>query len=152
MTSILGGLSFWFGHKLFRSPFVRRSERFHHWAMKIFRYSAERGNQNALAIYGSLLYFRGSDALSKEQGALYIKAAADLGDSKSEWQLAQFYESGVPPVIMQNSALALEYYERAAAKDHPLAIQRLVTLYSSGGLDQLPEPSKEAYWRSKQST
>ena len=149
--SLPGTITSWFAYRLFRSPFARRSERVHQWTMKLFRYGAERGNCSALATYGSLLHFRGSDESSRLQGALYIKAAAEQGDLKSCWLLAQFYERGVLPVIAQDSVKALALLQTAATQGHPLAIKRLIKVYRDGELGEAANPELVAKWSALQS-
>lgn len=147
--SIPGTLASWIAYGLFRSPLARHSERTHHWVMKLFRYGAERGNRLALATYGALLHFRGADEGSRLQGALYIKAAAELGDARSQWLLAQFYEKGLLPVIPHNPRLAVETLERSGQQGHPLALKRLVDLYRQGGLGIEPDPKRAEHWDSR---
>ncbi len=86
----------------------------------------------ALSTYGFLLHFRGSDTASKEQGALYIQAAAERGDARSQYQMAKLYEAGYPPVIFKIADKAFENYKAAAEQGHPVAIQRMVDIYSHG--------------------
>jgi len=148
--SLLGNLAAWTAYALFRSPIARRSKWVHDKTMKLFRVGAQRGSVKALSTYGFLLHFRGADAASKEQGALYIQAAAERGEAKSQYQMGKLYESGYPPVIFKMADNAFESYKAAAEQGHPIAIQRMVDIYTQGELDREIDLSAAQSWESKQ--
>ena len=147
--SLLGSLAAWSAYALFRSPIARRSKWVHDKTMKLFRVGAQRGSVKALSTYGFLLHFRGADAASKEQGALYIQAAAERGEAKSQYQMGKLYESGYPPVIFKQTDKAFEHYKAAAEQGHPIAIQRMVDIYTLGELGQEVDLSAAQSWESK---
>ena len=147
--STLGNLAAWSAYALFRSPIARRSKWVHDKTMKLFRVGAQRGSVKALSTYGFLLHFRGADAASKEQGALYIQAAAERGEAKSQYQIGKLYESGYPPVIFKLTDKAFEHYKAAAEQGHPLAIQRMVDIYTQGELGREIDLSAAQNWESK---
>lgn len=147
--SFTAKIVYWVAYAIFRSPFARRSKSLHNWTMKLFRYASERGNKQALTVYGNLLYYRGGDELSRQQGALYIQSAAKLGDVKSLWQLGQFFEKGVPPVIAQSDSKAFTHISKAAEAGHPLAIKRLVEVYTDGQLGEEADSEKAGYWEAQ---
>jgi len=118
---LIGSVAAWFAFKLFRGPFARRSKRIHTWTMKLFRYGAEKGNSEALTTYGSLLYFRGADQQSRQQGALFLQAAADQNDPKALWLVGKLYQEGALPSFPKNEDEAQGYFMRAAKGGHPLA-------------------------------
>jgi TPR repeat protein len=147
--SLLGSFAAWSAYALFRSPIARRSKWVHDKTMKLFRVGAQRGSVKALSTYGFLLHFRGADAASKEQGALYIQAAAERGEAKSQYQMGKLYESGYPPVIFKQTDKAFEHYVAAAEQGHPIAIQRMVDIYTQGELGQEIDLSAAQSWESK---
>jgi len=147
--SILGDIAAWGAYALFRSPLARRSRWIHDKTMKLFRVGAQRGSVKALSTYGFLLHFRGSDAASKEQGALYIQAAAERGDAKSQYQVGKLYESGYPPVIFKLADKAFENFQAAAEQGHPVAIQRMVDIYTRGELGRDVDLAKASSWEAK---
>lgn len=147
--SLLGNLAAWSAYAIFRSPLARRSKWVHDKTMKLFRVGAQRGSVKALSTYGFLLHFRGTDAASKEQGALYIQAAAERGDAKSQYQMGKLYESGYPPVIFKLTDKAFEQYQAAAEQGHPVAIQKMVDIYSKGELGRDVDLAKASSWESK---
>ena len=132
--SLIGNLAAWTAYAIFRSPLARRSKWIHDKTMKLCRVGAQRGSVKALSTYGFLLHFRGSDTASKEQGALYIQAAAERGDARSQYQMAKLYEAGYPPVIFKIADKAFDNYKAAAEQGHPVAIQRMVDIYTHGEL------------------
>ena len=147
--SFLGNLAAWSAYAIFRSPLARRSKWVHDKTMKLFRVGAQRGSVKALSTYGFLLHFRGTDAASKEQGALYIQAAAERGDAKSQYQMGKLYESGYPPVIFKLTDKAFEQYQAAAEQGHPVAIQRMVGIYTNGELGRDVDLEQASSWESK---
>ena len=147
--SLRGNLAAWTAYALFRSPLARRSKWVHDKTMKLFRVGAQRGSVKALSTYGFLLHFRGADAASKEQGALYIQAAAERGEAKSQYQMGKLYESGYPPVIFKLADKAFEHYEAAAEQGHPVAIQRMADIYTKGELGREVDVEKAQQWEAK---
>ncbi|QJD70837.1 tetratricopeptide repeat protein [Marinobacterium sp. LSUCC0821] len=147
--SLIGNLAAWSAYAIFRSPLARRSKWVHDKTMKLFRVGAQRGSVKALSTYGFLLHFRGSDLASKEQGALYIQAAAERGDARSQYQMGKLYEGGYPPVIFKIADKAFDNYKAAAEQGHPVAIQRMVDIYSQGELGREVDVEKAQKWEMK---
>ena len=147
--SLIGNLAAWTAYAIFRSPLARRSKWIHDKTMKLFRVGAQRGSVKALSTYGFLLHFRGSDTASKEQGALYIQAAAERGDSRSQYQMAKLYEAGYPPVIFKIADKAFDKYKAAAEQGHPVAIQRMVEIYTNGELGRDVDSDLAKRWEEK---
>ena len=147
--SLIGNLAARTAYAIFRSPLARRSKWIHDKTMKLFRVGAQRGSVKALSTYGFLLHFRGSDAASKEQGALYIQAAAERGDARSQYQMGKLYEAGYPPVVFKIADKAFDNYKAAAEQGHPVAIQRMVDIYSQGELGREVDVEKAQKWEAK---
>ena len=61
-----------------------------------------------------------------------IRDAAGRGVSEAQYWLAWQYEAG--PLLQHDSALALDWYQRAAALNHRLALARLADAYEHGEL------------------
>ena len=149
VANFIGRVAGWLAYQSFRSPLARRSQWIHTQTMKLFRVAADRGDAPSLATYGFLLYFRGADQASKEQGALYIKAAAEAGDSRSQYQMGRFFEQGGSALLTKDDANAYGYYKKAADQGHPLAIQKMIDIYHNGELGQTPQTDKALDWSSK---
>ena len=147
--SMLGDLAAWSAYAIFRSPLARRSKWIHDKTMKLFKFGAQRGSVKALSTYGFLLHFRGADPASKEQGALYIQAAAERGDARSQYQMGKLYEAGYPPVIFKIADKAFANYLTAAEQGHPIAIQRMVDIYSQGELGRDVDMAAAQVWEAK---
>ena len=147
--SLIGNLAAWTAYAIFRSPLARRSKWIHDKTMKLFRVGAQRGSVKALSTYGFLLHFRGSDTASKEQGALYIQAAAERGDARSQYQMGKLYEAGYPPVIFKIADKAFDNYKAAAEQGHPIAIQRMVDIYTNGELGREVDLVAAQEWEAK---
>lgn len=147
--SVIGNLAAWSAYAIFRSPFARRSKWIHDKTMKLFRVGAQRGSVKALSTYGFLLHFRGLDQASKEQGALYIQAAAERGDSRSQYQMGRLYEEGYPPVIFKIADKAFENYQAAAEQGHPIAIQRMGDIFTNGELGREVDLKRASSWATK---
>ena len=126
-VTLAGRFAAWFAYRLFRGPLARRSPQIHKLAMKLFRFGAERGDRAALTTYGSLLHFRGADPQSRTQGALYLQAAAEQGDTKALWLVGKFYQEGLAPFFEKDLAKARSCFQRAADAGHPLAQSYLET-------------------------
>jgi TPR repeat protein len=147
--SLIGNLAAWTAYAIFRSPLARRSKWIHDKTMKLFKVGAQRGSVKALSTYGFLLHFRGSDTASKEQGALYIQAAAERGDARSQYQMAKLYEEGYPPVIFKIADKAFENYQAAAEQGHPIAIQKMVDIFNNGELGREVDFVAAQKWEAK---
>lgn len=70
-----------------------------------------------------------------------IRFAAERDISEAQYWLAWQSESG--PELPHDQSVALEWYQRAAANRHRLALERLVTAYEQGELG-LPVDEKQA--------
>ncbi len=66
----------------------------------------------------------------KEQGHIFLKASADLGDSAAQWRVAEHFEHGIGVEV--NAELAFKYYEMSAKQDNPVGLTRLGYFYDNG--------------------
>lgn len=150
VMKFLAPLLGWLAFSLFRSSIFKSSRARHHLVMKLFRVAADNGSTKALSVYGHLLHYRGEDESSKIQGAIYLRRAAEQGDTKAAYQIARLFEQGYP-VIGEDADKALQFYRQAGEKGHVLAIKRLIEVYEYGGLHQLADPQQLAFWKQQQS-
>ena len=74
----------------------------------------------------------GLDRWSPDTAIPLIREAADAGVPEAQYWLAWQYESG--PLLPDDPAAALRWYEAAAAQEHRLALQRLADVYAKGEL------------------
>ncbi len=92
--------------------------------------AAEAGDADAL--YQSALFSLGLLEWDVDAAILLIGEAARLGVAEAQYWLAWQYEEG--PLLPDDAALALHWYERAGDNDHRLALDRLATAYRDGEL------------------
>lgn len=150
MSSFTAHLFYPLVNGLFHTAWWSHAEKRHHWTMRALRWCAERGHLQAQSQIGHLLYFRGVNVQAKLDGVGFIVRAAEAGDSKAQYQLARIWEQGfqhVGPDLSQ----ARVWYEKAAEQHHPLAISRLISAYSEGGLASSVDAAKVKYWLGVQS-
>ncbi|KEA61730.1 hypothetical protein, SEL1 subfamily [Marinobacterium lacunae] len=146
VMKVIAPLLFWIAYTIFRSPILRGSRRRHTLAMKLFRIAADNGNRRALSVYGHLLHFRGEGVASRIQGAIYLQRSADKGDVKALYQMGRIHERGFEHHFGIEPEKALLAYRKAAERGHPLAIKRMIELYSEGGLGVAPDKAQAALW------
>jgi TPR repeat protein len=78
-----------------------------------------------------------------------IRDAAGRGVSEAQYWLAWQYESG--PLLMHDTAAALDWYRRAAERNHRLAIARLAEAYEHGELGLAADAGKALELRARES-
>lgn len=78
-----------------------------------------------------------------------IRDAAARGVAEAQYWLAWQHEAG--PLLPNDAALALGWYQRAANAGHRLAIARLAEAYASGELGLARDPLQAAQYRARQS-
>ena len=139
----------WFAYFLFRLTVAKKSRVKHNIVMKLFRYAADYGSVKALSVYGHLLFFRGDGETNKVQGAIYLERAAEKGDIKAAYQMAKIYEVGYTR-FAKDQDKARGFYLQAAEGSHPLALRRMVDIYTDGELGQDISEARAAFWRDKQ--
>ncbi len=147
ILKLLSSPLFWVTHRAFRSKLLNRSARKHRWMMSCFRLAADSGHRQALSVYGHLLCLRGDSTKSKIQGAIYLERAAEMGDSKACFQMGRVYEQGFEDYFATDPSKAIDYYLRAAAQGHGVAINRLADAYQNGELELLIDADAARYWR-----
>ncbi len=141
---------FFLAYWAFRSSLFKKSPKKHTFLMKVFRFAADNGSQDALSVYGHLLHFRGEGVENKIQGAIYLQRAADKGDSKAQYQMGRIYEEGFEHYFSPSEEKSLNYYTAAAESGHVLAISKLINIYQNGGLGRAPDETQLKYWQSLQ--
>lgn len=78
-----------------------------------------------------------------------MRSAAASGIAEAQYWLAWQYESGA--LLARDDAAALDWYRRAAAQRHQLALARLVEVHETGGLGLAPDPAQALHYRALQS-
>jgi TPR repeat protein len=84
------------------------------------------------AIYQLSFFSLGLDSWDPAQATSLILAAAERDVAEAQYWLAWQYDSG--PLLPNDPALALQWYQASAESDHPLALQRLAEAYADGSL------------------
>lgn len=103
---------------------------------------AESDHGDADATYELALFSLGLAGNWHPETAIpLIRSAADRGISEAEYWLAWQSESG--PALPHDTAVALEWYRKAAAQRHRLALQRLAEASEKGELG-LPVDLRQA--------
>lgn len=151
-NKLLSRLVFVVARWLFRGPLVRRSPWLHIKVMKLLRYASERGNRDALSLYGHLLHFRGEDQASRIQGAIYLERAAELGDVKAAYQMGRVYEKGFEGYFQATPERSVAFYRQAASAGHTLAIKRMFEIYQHGELGVSVDQQESDRWASLRSS
>ncbi|SJN14234.1 FOG: TPR repeat, SEL1 subfamily [Halomonas citrativorans] len=139
-------LEFRLAERLFQNRWLLpRSERTQRLTMRLFKRCAEAGHPDALSVYGHMLFHRSLSPQDKARGARYVVEAAQAGDVKSQYQVAQIYEHGCAQYPRRED-YAVTWYARAAQSGHYLAAERLVSAYRLGELGLSIDESQAAYW------
>lgn len=99
-------------------------------ALQQYTLSANQGNTFAQLRLGMLKYLTDTPAGHAEALALFTKAAdAGLADAQAAAGTIHYLGIGIPE---PNYNIAVKYFEKAAAQEHPLATYNLATAYHSG--------------------
>lgn len=150
LKKLLADSLFFISYGMFRSTIQQKSFKKHKFVMKLFRFSADKGSRKALSVYGHLLHFRGERIEDRIQGGIYLQRAAEMGDSKAQYQMARIYEQGFEGYFMPNSDRVIENYRLAAKQQHPLAIKRLIQIYTTGELGLAADLVEAEKWQQQQ--
>jgi len=94
--------------------------------------TAESDAGDPVATYQLSFFHLGLDGWDTETATVLIESAARSGVPEAQYWLAWQYDEG--PLLPDDPALALEWYELAAENDHPLALFRLAEAYAGGEL------------------
>ena len=84
------------------------------------------------AVYQLSFFFLGLDSWDPERATSLMLTAAERDVSEAQYWLAWQYDDG--PLLPNDPALALQWYQASAERDHPLALQRLAEAYAAGNL------------------
>jgi len=98
------------------------------------------------SIYGHMLFHRSLSPQDKARGARYVLEAAQAGDVKSQYQLAQIHEHGCVQYPRRED-YAVTWYARAAQAGHYLAAERLARAYRLGELGLAVDTEQADYWQ-----
>jgi TPR repeat protein len=110
----------------------------------------EAGAGDAQATYQLALARLGLNDRFEPQTAIpMIRDAAGRGVSEAQYWLAWQYEAG--PLLAHDTGAALDWYQRAAALNHRLAIARLAQAYERGELGLAADAGKALEFRARQS-
>jgi len=97
-------------------------------SMPLLRSAADAGHVDAQLQYGYILDW----SEENEEALRYYRMAADSGDPRGELELGRMYLNGEG--VESNPAVAREWIERAAGRDHGPAVTQLAYGYLNGGL------------------
>ena len=100
---------------------------------------AEAGDP--VAIYQLSFFHLGLGGFDAGAAEVLMRRAAGLDVAEAQYWLAWQRETG--PLLENDRAEALQWYQRAAENEHPLALYRLAEAYENGGLG-LPADSDRA--------
>lgn len=146
-SSVFTRLEFRLAERLFQNrwllPHSKRTQRL---TMRLFKRCADAGHPDALSVYGHILFHRSLSPQDKARGARYVVEAAQSGDVKSQFQVAQIYEHGCAQYPRRED-YAVTWYARAAQAGHYLAAERLACAYRLGELGLAVDAGQAAYWQ-----
>jgi TPR repeat protein len=114
-------------------------------AQALCRAEADAGDADSL--YQSSLLHLGLLDFDVDRALPLIEAAARSEVSEAQYWLAWQYDSG--PLLPDNPELAREWYERAGANEHRLALSRLAFAHGSGELGFAVDARKAAEYRAR---
>jgi TPR repeat protein len=101
--------------------------------------TAEAGAGSADARFQLAFFSLGLGGVWAPDAAIpLIREAAEGGVSEAQYWLAWQSEEG--PLLPNDAATAVGWYERAAAANHRLALDRLARAYEKGELGLTPDP------------
>lgn len=95
--------------------------------------------QLATIVYGHLK--------QPERALPYTRTLAERGDRLAMFDMAQHYEAG--QIVPRDPALAVTWFERAAAKGHIAAMDRLSEIHLEGLLDQPVDRDQGVLWATR---
>lgn len=72
----------------------------------------------------------------------YMTQSANNGYAPAQFDLGQHYHMGV--IFKQDAAKAVQWYQKAAVQNHPMAIHNLGRIYFNG-LDSVPKDAEKGY-------
>ena len=146
-SSLFTRLEFRLAERLFQNRWLLpRSKRTQRLTMRLFKRCADAGHPDALSVYGHMLFHRSLSPQDKARGARYVVEAAQSGDVKSQFQVAQIYEHGCAQYPRRED-YAVTWYARAAQAGHYLAAERLACAYRVGELGLAVDAGQAAYWQ-----
>lgn len=146
-SSLFTRLEFRLAEQLFHTRWLLpRSKRTQRLTMRLFKRCADAGHPDALSVYGHMLFHRSLSPQDKARGARYVLEAAQAGDIKSQYQVAQIHEHGCVQYPRRED-YAVTWYARAAQSGHLLAAERLVRAYRLGELGLVVDSQQAAYWQ-----
>jgi len=109
-------------------------------AQALCRAEADAGDADSL--YQTSLLHLGLLDFDVDRALPMIVSAARSEVPEAQYWLAWQYESG--PLLPDNAELAREWYERAGANEHRLALNRLAVAYGNGELGLRADARKAA--------
>ncbi|MBB2495780.1 sel1 repeat family protein [Aquipseudomonas ullengensis] len=102
------------------------------WMQGQYARMAALGDVSAQSFYGHILLFRGQGFGAREEGLRLLRLAASNGEGKAAYQVGLACLAGDTRQA-PDAAEAARWWGLAADAGHPLAAQRLATLYREGG-------------------
>lgn len=135
-------LGYLLARRLFGWAWLLKQPRAWNWMQGQFARKAALGDVAAQSFYGHLLLFRGQGLGAREEGARFLRLAADAGDAKAAYQVGVLSLTG-DARRAPDGLLAAHYWALAAAAGHPLAARRLAQLYREGAAN-LPADVQQA--------
>ena len=146
-SSLFTRLEFRLAEQLFHTRWLLpRSPRTQRLTMRLFKRCAEAGHPDAQSIYGHMLFHHSLSPQDKARGARYVLEAAQAGDVKSQYQVAQIHEHGCVQYPRRED-YAVTWYARAAQAGHYLAAERLARAYRLGELGLAVDNEQADYWQ-----
>lgn len=120
-------LSYRLARKLFGKRWAVNNDRIWEWMQGQFARMAAFNDPAARSFYGHLLLHKGQDQPARNEGLRLLGLAANGGEARAAYQLGVHYQDAADPVA------AVHWLELALQHGHPLAAEKLLQLYDTGG-------------------
>jgi TPR repeat protein len=117
--------------RLFHWAWLVKQPRAWRWMEGQFSRMANLGDSQAQSFYGHILLFRGQGLGARDEGRRLLGLAANAGDGKAAYQLGALSLAGDARQA-PDAPQAVIWWTLGAQAGHPLAAQRLATLYRDG--------------------
>ena len=142
-------LHFILGKFLFNTGIAGLTPWVHEKAMRQLQRAADRGQEEALLLFGVLLRYKGATPYNKIAGVEYLRGLAQSGRADAQFLFADALLD--PKLITSDykSENPLDWYKQAAEQQHPMAMLRLSKIYHNGLYGESIDDKKAEYWRAR---
>lgn len=128
---VKASVGYFVARHLFKYTWAVKQPKLWQWMQMQFARQSQLGHPAATAFYGHLLLFKGQGLGAKEEGLRLLKIAAEAGDAKAAYQVAQNAAQGTVQNVPDLNT-AVYWWKIAAKAGHYLAAKKLADIYATG--------------------